>query len=298
MSPSANTATADVRSIGEIIKDTRNLTADQVEQILAHQRDHGVRFGEAAIALGYATNDDVLLALSEQFSYPYASEERRRLSPELVALNEPFGQKAEAIRAMRSQILQRIQVDGQADLRQRRAIAVVSASPGDGKTYLCANLAVTFAQLGKRTLVVDCDLRGPRMHEVFAVDNDHGLSGLLTRRRPGQPGKAGIGAIKKVDGVPNLFVLPVGIQPPNPLELIEGTWFDGLLAELTNRFDQVIVDTPASSYGADAPVIASRCGLAVVVARKNVARMLEVQELVQVLANASAKTAGVVMNEF
>lgn len=289
---------AEVRSIGEIIKDTRNLTAEQVEQVLAHQRQHGVRFGEAAIALGFATNDDVLLALSQQFHYPYASEERRKLSPELVALNQPFGQQAEAFRALRSQIMQRVQVDGQTELRMRRAIAVVSPTAGDGKTFFCANLAVAFAQLGGRTLVMDCDLRGPRLHQVFSVDNDHGLSGLLTRRKPGQPGQAGVGAIKPVTGVHNLYVLPVGIQPPNPLELLEGAAFGALLMELVNRFDHVIVDTPAASFGSDAAVVGARCGLALLVARKNAGRVDALQDLVQMLTNANAKVAGVVMNDF
>lgn len=288
----------DVRSIGEIIKDTRNLTVEQVEQVLTHQRTHGVRFGEAAIALGFATNDDVLLALSQQFHYPYASEERRKVSPELVALNQPFGQQAEAFRALRSQILQRVQVDGQADLRLRRAIAVVSPAPGDGKTFFCANLAVGFAQLGGRTLVMDCDLRGPRLHQVFAVDNNHGLSGLLTRRKPGNSAHSGVGAIKPVVGVHNLYVLPVGIQPPNPLELLEGAAFAALLLELVNRFDHVIVDTPAASFGSDAAVVGSRCGLAIMVARKNAGKVGALQDLSQMLTNANAKVAGVVLNDF
>jgi protein-tyrosine kinase len=79
------------RSIGDIIAELRNLGAEQVEQVLQHQRRTGVRFGEAAVALGFASKDDVLVALSRQFHYPYAPEEERAVSPELVALNEPFG---------------------------------------------------------------------------------------------------------------------------------------------------------------------------------------------------------------
>ena len=85
------------RSIGSIIAETRNLTADQVEKVLRHQREKGIRFGEAAIALGYASTDDVLFALSQQFHYPYAAEGQRKANPELVALNLPFGVQAEKI---------------------------------------------------------------------------------------------------------------------------------------------------------------------------------------------------------
>ncbi len=130
------------------------------------------------------------------------------------------------------------------------------------------------------------------------MNNDHGLSGLLTRRKPGQPGKAGVGAIKVVEGVPNLFVLPVGVQPPNPLELIEGTWFGGLMAELTNRFDQVIIDTPAASYGADAAVISHRCGTAVIVARQHVTEHQALHVLATTINNSAAATIGIVLNKF
>ena len=300
--PTSNQASPtdiEVRTIGDLIKETRDLSAEQVQQILEHQRAHGVRFGEAAIALGFATNEDVLLALSQQFHYPYADAERRKASPELVALNQPFGQQAEAFRSLRSQLSQRVYVDGQPTVRLRRAIAVTSPAPRDGKTFFSANLAVTFAQLGGRTLVLDCDLRGPNLHEVFAVDNSYGLSGLLSRRKSTSPNQSGGGgAIKVVPGVPNLYILPVGIQPPNPLELLEGPAFGALLMELVNKFDHVIVDTPAASYGSDAVVLGARCGLALVVARKNVSRVSQLQDLTTMLTNANATIAGVVMNEF
>jgi protein-tyrosine kinase len=285
----------DVRSIGDIIRDTRSLSAEQVASILEHQRSHGLRFGEAAIALGFASPDDVLHALALQFNYAYGSEEREKASPELVALNQPFSLQAEAFRAIRSQILLRTQAEsaGQTGLtaRPRTALAVVSPRTGDGKTFFCANLAVVLAQLGGRTLVVDADLRGPRMHEVFGVANKSGLAGLLVGRR-------GENVIKAVRGVPNLFVLPVDISPPNPLELVQGPAFGLLLHELLSRFDHVLVDTPAGEFGTDGAVVAARCGAVLVVARKDANRVTELRDLVSTLTAANAKLAGVVMNEF
>ena len=280
------TAVAD-RSIGSIIAETRNLSADQVEKILRHQREKGIRFGEAAIALGFASTDDVLFALSQQFHYPYAAEDRRKTNPELVALNQPFGVQAESFRAIRSQIMMRLFNEGQ----PRRAIAVVSPDSGDGKTFFAANLAVTLAQLGGRTLLVDADMRGPRQHLVFGVDNNAGLSGILS-------GRAEAKVIQQVVGVPSLFVLPVGITPPNPLELVERPAFGLLVRELLSKFDHVVVDTPAAVYGSDSAVIAARCGAALVVARRNKARVGALQELVEGLANTPAKVAGVIINEF
>jgi len=287
--PAKGVGAEDVRAIGEIIRDTRNLTAEQVASILAHQRENGVRFGEAAIALGLATPDDVLQALAQQFNYAVGTAERLKLSPELVAYNQPYSQQAEAFRAIRTQIARRASAAG--ETRLHRAIAVVSPDSGDGKTFFCANLGVALAQLGGRTLIVDADLRGPRLHDLFALNAQSGLSGLLSGRR-------GEAVIKTVKGIANLFVLPVGVMPPNPLELVEGPGFAALLQELLNRFDHVIVDTPAAVYGADAATIASRCGSALVVVRKDHARVEALQDLLQMLHGADATVAGVVMNEF
>ena len=275
------------RSIGSIIAETRNLSADQVEKILQHQRAKGIRFGEAAIALGFANADDVMFALAQQFHYPYAPEERRKASPELVSLNQPFGVQAESFRAIRSQLMMRLFNEGQ----ERRAIAVVSPDSGDGKTFFAANLAVALAQLGGRTLLVDADLRGPRQHEVFGLDNRSGLSGILMGRTESK-------VIQQVPGVPSLFVLPVGTTPPNPLELVERPAFGLLVRELLSKFDHVVVDTPAACYGSDASVIAARCGAALVVARQNKARVAALQDLVANIGESPARLAGVVYNEF
>jgi chain length determinant protein tyrosine kinase EpsG len=275
------------RSIGSILADLRHLSADQVEKIVQYQRDKNVRFGEAAVALGFASSDDVLVALSQQFHYPYAPEESRDASPELAALNQPFGVQAESFRAIRSQIMMRMFNEGQ----QRRAIAVVSPDSGDGKTFFAANLAVVLAQLGGRTLLVDADLRHPRQHHVFGVDNKTGLSGILS-------GRAEANVIRQVPGVPSLFVRPVGITPPNPLELVERPAFGLLIRELLSKFDHVVVDTPAACYGSDSSVIAARCGAALVVARKNQARVTTLQDLVANLAETPAQVVGVVFNEF
>lgn len=277
------------RSMGDILAELRNLSAEQVERVLQHQRTQGVRFGEAAVALGMATQDDVLFALSRQFHYPYAPEEQRNVSPELVMLREPFSPRAEAFRALRSQLMMRAFADDAAALR--RAVAVISPDSGDGKSYCAANLAVALAQLGgARTLLVDADMRTPRLHTLFGLDNRAGLSGILSGRSDSQ-------VIQQVAGVGNLFVLPVGITPPNPLELVERPAFGLLLRELTAKFDHVIVDTPAAVRGADAGVIAARCGAALLVARRHSSRLAALQDLLASFSGSTARVCGVVYNE-
>ena len=275
------------RSIGDIIRDARNLSAAEVEQVLSYQREKGVRFGEAAIALGLASQDEVLSALAQQFHYPLATAEKRNSNPELVALNQPFSVQAEAFRAIRSQVSMRTDPTRET----RSALAVISPAVGDGKTYFAANLAIAIAQLGGRTLLVDADLRSPRQHQVFGLRNAAGLSTILSGRAESQ-------VIQQADGVSNLFLLPGGPLPPNPAELVERPAFGLLMRELCSKFDHVVVDTPAAAHGADAAVIAARCGSALVVARKNSSKVSGLQDLVASLQGSSVHIAGAVVNEF
>ena len=277
------------RSIGELIAETCKLTPTQVDLIVAQQRKSNMRFGEAAIELGLATTDDVLFALARQYHYPHANESERRASPELVALNQPFSAQAEAFRAIRSQVLKRVFNDRAAP---RRALAVVSPNAGDGKTYFAANLAVSLAQLGGRTLLIDADLRGPRQHEVFNLPNGGGLAGILSGRAEGE-------VVQPVPGVSGLFLLPVGNTPPNPLELIERPAFGLLMRELLAQFDHVVVDTPAAEYGADAAVIADQCGASLMLARRDVSSISALEAMALSLAQGdSLKLTGVVVNAY
>ena len=286
LNPAAQTV--DDRSIGAIIAAQHKLSAEQVKHILAYQRENRVRFGEAAVALKLVSQEDVLNALSQQFRYPYVPEGQRQLGSELVALHQPFTAQAEAFRSLRSEAMMRLRSNGE----PRRALSIVSPDARDGKTYVAANLAVSLAQLpGSRTLLVDADLRGPRLHEIFRLANRPGLSSLLS-------GRADARAIQQVAGVPSLFVLPVGITPPNPLELLECPAFGLLMRQLVAEFDHVVVDTPAALHGRDSAVVAARCGAGLVVARKHKARAAALQDLAARLSENQARIAGVLVNEF
>ena len=118
------------RTIGDFLTALRDLKPEQVERILAHQREKGVRFGEAAVALGLASRDDVLAALSQQFDYPVATGAGERLGDELVALVDPFGARAEHFRSLRSQLMMRVF----AGTAPHPALAVISPDVGDGRS--------------------------------------------------------------------------------------------------------------------------------------------------------------------
>ena len=128
-------AAAGDRSIGDIISQANNLSPDQIEQILAYQREKGVRFGEAAVALGLASSDDVLWALAQQFHYPYSPDSVQGFHPDLVVANKPFTDQAEAFRTMRSHLIMKMYSEPD---RPRQALAVLSPDSGDGKSYFAA----------------------------------------------------------------------------------------------------------------------------------------------------------------
>lgn len=270
--------------IGQLLCQLKNLRPSQVEEILAHQRQNGGRFGEVAIALGLATEDDILEVLAKQFGYPYVRFGDSAINAELVCACDPFGEDAQSFRELRSELLTGV-LNGEAP----RAIAVVSPRIGDGRSYVAANLAVSCAQLGGRTLLVDADMRTPRLHSLFGIDDSVGLSKLLC---------GGVREVVQQAPVPSLFLLGAGPPPPNPLELLQRSFFSRLLREWLARFDFVVVDTPAASYGPDARVIAAAAGAALAVARPQVTRMTDLQRLLSSIEKGPAALAGVVMNEY
>jgi chain length determinant protein tyrosine kinase EpsG len=276
---------APVRPIGQFIRDARKLTDQQIERILAHQRKSGLRFGEAAVALRLADRNDVLQALSKQFEYT-SSDGAHEVSSELVAAADPFGDQAEAFRELRSRLL--VEVLGE---HRQAALAIVSPDLGDGKSYLAANLAVSYSQLGEKTLLVDADLRTPRQHKVLGVaQNGVGLSTVLA-------GFADSGAlVHAVPGLTNLYLAPAGPVPPNPVELLQRPRFAVVIRELLEKFDHVLVDTPAAARGADSRIIAARAGATLIVARKGRSRMAALEGLVGALTRGPARIAGVVVN--
>lgn len=286
--PGSTTQRPAEKSIGDIIRDANNLSPEQVEEVLAYQREHGVKFGEAAVALGLVKREDVLWALSQQFHYPYSpSTAEQKISEELVAASHPFSESAEAFRDLRSQLISSVfAAEG-----KKKAAAIISAATGDGKSYLAANLAVAFSQLGGRTLLVDADMRSPRLHELFNIKSKVGLSGILS-------GRSASNVIRPVPDLPSLFLLPVGVTPPNPLELVQRPAFGLFMKELLNKFDYVIVDTPAASAGSDARVIAAACGAAVVVARRDTSRTDDMKKLIASVKKSSVTIVGVAVNEF
>ncbi|MFM2345650.1 MAG: hypothetical protein RL654_403 [Pseudomonadota bacterium] len=269
------------RPIGELLRTLRPLSDGDIAHILVVQRRMGLRFGEAAVALDLASQADVLRALSMQFNYPCALDLSRFGAGGLVVATDPHGAQAEAFRELRSRIL----------AGPRVPLAVLSPDRGDGRTHVAANLAITFSQLGERTVLVDGNLRAPALHRVFGLKERASLADLLNGRRPARP-------FDRSAELPGLFVMQVGAPPPNPLELLQQPLFAVLLRELQREFDRVIVDTPPARDSADARVIAATCGQAVLVGRSGRTDARAMNLLVERLRRTRADIAGVVLNAY
>lgn len=273
------------RSIGAILIDAGRLAAGDAERIINFQRQASLRFGEAGIELGLITEGDVLYALSLQFDYPYLQPgPNRPISGEVVAAYRPFSQEGEALRALRSQL----QLRWFDEVGKRTSLAIVGTSRGEGRSYLAANLAVTFAQLGERTLLIDADLREPRQHKLFKIENQSGLSNLLAGRMQEQ-------VVTFVYGIPGLAVLPSGPTPPNPAELLSRPALARIFHQSMSTFDVVVVDTPAIASGTDAMMLARAAGAALFVARTNMTRMAHFNEAVDAMSGGGINVVGSVL---
>lgn len=274
------------RSIGAILIDNGRLTPEAAERILKLQKEQGLRFGDAAIQLGLLTEADIQQALSRQYDYPYLMPGDDRVSEEVIAAFKPFSPVVEQLRALRSQLMLRW-FDAEAG---HKTLAVVSAGRGEGRSFTAANLAVVFSQLGERTLLIDADLRHPRQHQLFRLENKLGLSSLLA-------GRAELGeAVTRIPGLIDLSILPAGATPPNPQELLARPVFNALMATVQGQYDIVVVDTPAGAETADNQTIAARTRGAVVVARKDLSLAPQLQTLVSSLQHAGVAVVGAVLN--
>ncbi len=187
------------RAIGAILVEQGRLHSQDVEEIQRFANSHGVRFGEAAVQLKRITERDIESAIAQQYNYPVlARGGEGGVADDLIAAYMPQSDAVEPLRALRSQIILRW-----FNSANRRVLAVTSAERGDGRSWLAANLATMFAQLGERTLLIDADMRHPRQHRIFNIDNSVGLSALLT-------GRAGREIARRIHPQLRLSVLPGG----------------------------------------------------------------------------------------
>lgn len=272
------------RNIGHALLDNGKVSVEDVENILKLQHEQGLRFGDAAIKLGLVNNSDILQALAQQFDHAWLPANSEAVAPELVAAIQPDSPVVESLRLLRSQLTLRW-------FSKHKSIVITSPSEGQGASHIAANLAVMFAQLGQRTLLIDADLRNQRQHTMFRLPSNPGLSDILA-------GRANIQVIHLVDALKNLFVLTAGTIPPNPLELLSRPVMPEFLNNMANQFDVIIIDSPPALSCADAQTLSAWIGGTVVVTRRHHTKLADVDAVKQQLTIAGAELVGAVLNDY
>ncbi|WP_428312162.1 polysaccharide biosynthesis tyrosine autokinase [Hydrocarboniphaga sp.] len=272
------------RSVAAILIASGRLTPEKSEEILERQKQTGADFSETGKAMGLLTQKDITFALSRQFEYPYPILDSSVVTKEVAAGHRPYSRQIEALRGVRSRLL----LNWLADSQSGKALAIVSPSRSEGRSWLTANLAVLFSQLGERTLIIDADMRNPRQHSMFGIRNQNGLSNVIA-------GLAGLETIYQCPDFPNLSIMPSGTLPPNPQELVGKIEFAMLLQRLREEYDVILIDSPALEDAADAEAIAARAGSALFVARKNYSKLSLFDQYTTLLHRSSVELAGSVL---
>jgi protein-tyrosine kinase len=269
--------------LGRQLLDAGKLTEHDVARIVEAQLNTNLRFGETAVQLGLLSERDVQIALAHQYSYPCLSASDAGFSPLLYAANQPFSRQSEALRTLRSQLLMRWFTD------RRKSIAVTAVDPGENSSSLAANLAISFAQLGERILLIDANLRNPHHHLLFGLDAALGLSSLLNGRCDVEE------VLTTVPSFENLTVICAGAVPPNPQELLSRVSFSYLVETAPALFDMIVIDTPPILEFADAQLVATLVGGCMLTTRRHLTRVANVEEVKRQLGGSRVEIVGAVV---
>lgn len=175
--------------------------------------------------------------------------------------------------------------------RELRTLLVTSASPSEGKSTTSSNIAIVFAQEGKKVLLIDSDMRKPTAHHTFGLQNVYGLSNVLTRQCEAKE------AIQHSE-IENLWVLPSGPIPPNPAELVGSKNMDLITSKLLEEFDLLIFDTPPILSVADAQIVSNKVDGTVLVINTGKSEKESVVKAKELLLAAKANILGVILNNF
>ncbi len=234
--------------------------------------------GETALT-GYAASTEATGAIESE---PVSS-----LFETIVILESPDSIEAEAIRGLRTRIMAQHVREG------RRALAICSATADTGSTFVAANLATAMAQIGVTTVVVDANLRTPKIAGLFRLEESHqGLGEYLA-----DPDMS-IDAILQSTSLEGLSVVTAGALQPNPQELLAGGRFKLFVDQLLREFELTIIDTTATNICTDAQRVATVAGYSLIVARKHKSHVKDVATLVALLRADRSTIVGTVLNDY
>lgn len=212
---------------------------------------------------------------------------------ELVVVNSPKSPEAEMFRNLRTNI-QFMNADS-----EKKVLQITSTVPGEGKSYISANLAVAFAQINKKVLLVDTDMRKGRQYGIFNLNPRPGLSNFLS----GVVDVDFVGEKENIENyiqstdIENLYLISSGSVPPNPSELLVSSKMAKVINKLVDKFDVIIFDAPPCLIVADALIMARLVDFNLIVSAQNITKMEDLNKAKNAIENVQGKVAGVVLNK-
>jgi succinoglycan biosynthesis transport protein ExoP len=215
---------------------------------------------------------------------PTGDDPNAQKDRDLYVFRNPNSRAAECCRSIRTNIL-----FSSAD-RPMNTITVSSPRPREGKTTTTIYIGTIMAQSGQRVLLVDTDLRRPRLHKSLGVSKARGLTNLLL-------GDATVEEVVKSTDIPNLFVLPCGPQPPNPAEILLTQRFKQVLTELEGKYDRILLDSPPVLAVTDAVVLSRLSSGVIMVAQAGSTHLGDVAASARQFKDVNAQILGVIMND-
>lgn len=205
---------------------------------------------------------------------------------ELITLKDPRSPAAEAYRTLRTNLTFFAALD-----RPVETLIVTSAGPGEGKSQVLANLAVTMAQGERRTILVDADLRRPVLHDLFGVGNDRGLTTMILEEEAlGEPPLLDV-------GVENLLLVPSGPLPPNPADVLGSSKMEQVIAVFKDRADVILFDAPPVIAVTDAVVLGTKVDGVLLVVAAGRTRREQAEQAKELLDRVNVRIIGAVLSE-
>ena len=203
----------------------------------------------------------------------------------IISYNNPKSVISEQYRTIRTNI-EYSNVD-----QDKKTILVTSSDKNEGKTTTVSNLAVSFANLNKKILLIDCDLRNPSIHKMFRLNNIYGLTDILAKDRAVDK------CIQETE-LENLYVLTAGAIPPNPAEILSSEKMKNLIEDLKNIYDYIFIDTPPIGLVTDAGVLSSFTDGVVLVVKSESVEKKYLEETKKKLDAVDARILGAILNSY